>query len=353
MSIKTPGREKKPRLNIYPVNTRKYNKNNIYLTHVPVYAKYIGSDRNEQVPIRDMINDKYFRRCPICRNKSVSLFLPATSPPPESPIQIQVTEKYFGLHGDIVQCKSCGFLYVGKNLYVEKVTSLYKKMDDLSYIQEEKERRLSFIRILKTIGKLKNVKKGKLLDIGCCTGALLAEAKKLGWKVYGIDPSVWACKMAFELHHLKISNATVQSYKASKKKFEAIVLIDVFEHVNDPFSVLKKVNRLLSKNGILCLVTPDYGSIVSKLLGERWWGIRLAHLSYFRDLDLTRLFEKTGFKIIITKTYVRYFSLYYILVRLLPLIENKNMLKSLLKRITVPLVFFDTFELYLCKNKDL
>lgn len=297
-----------------------------------------------------MIRLSKYRKCPICLTSRPILFLPATSAAPKVASQIQVTEKYFGLHGDMVMCPNCNFVYIGKKLLVSKIAGLYKKMSDAVYIQEEKERRLSFVSIIKTLEKIRRGGRGKILDIGCCTGGLLFEAEKRGWKPSGIDPSVWAYKMAQKLHGLTIFNGTLETYNYSEKNFDAVTLLDVFEHTSDPKFVLTKIRTMLNENGVFCLVTPDFGSITAKILGKRWWGIRLAHVSYFRWIDLSRLFADTGFKVIQKKPYIRFFSLYYILVRILPFIEKNQMVKSFLKKITIPLIFFDTFEVYLVKN---
>lgn len=299
-----------------------------------------------------MASTHEFRKCPLCGFQHATLFLKATSGIPQSSRQIQVTDKFFGLHGDIVRCKRCGFTYVGRKMYVKKVVSLYRAMSDDVYVQEEKERRLSFINVLNTIGQIRFGKKGTLLDIGCCTGGLLAEAKKKEWKVWGVDPSLWACRMADRLHHLQVYNGTIELYKAPTSFFDVVTLLDVFEHVEYPVLLLEKIHSILKDDGILCIVTPNYGSITAKILNHRWWGIRLAHLSYFRDQDLETLFQKTGFQITKRKAYVRYFSLYYIFVRLFPVIDAIPIIQSFLKKITIPLMLLDTFELYLVKQKD-
>jgi 2-polyprenyl-3-methyl-5-hydroxy-6-metoxy-1,4-benzoquinol methylase len=287
--------------------------------------------------------------CPICGFDGCLLIFPATNDEPRFSSQIQVTEKYFGLHGDIVKCKSCGFAYVGKDQYIKKIQSLYKDMRDEVYLQEENERRYSFLEILKITEKIRNDKKGKVLDIGCCTGGLLAEARIRGWDVFGLDPSLWACQTAKRFHSLDIHNGTTDNFKNKSVRFDAITLLDVLEHVDNPKKLMLQINSLLKNDGVFCIVTPDFGSITARLLGLKWWGIRLAHLSYFRKQDLVRLIQDTGFRIIKQKTYIRYFSLYYILVRLVPIIEKYKIIKSILKNISVPLVFFDTFELYLEK----
>ena len=289
-----------------------------------------------------------YRPCPICSSKSIKLLEKATGIPPSSANQIQVTDKFFGSHGDLVRCNNCGFTYIGRMDYIKKVIGLYKKMSDEIYLQEEKERRLSFLEIIKNIEMLKKGKRGNILDIGCCTGGLLVEAQKRGWEVSGIDPSQWACKCAKRYHGLKVVNSLIESFNPSMK-FDAITMLDVLEHVENPRKIIKKAKSMLKKDGVFCIVTPDYGSFTSRLLGKKWWGIRLAHLSYFRENDIKRLIWN-NFNILKSNTYVRYFSLYYILIRLFPFIGKFKVIKTILRRITVPIALFDTFEIYLGKS---
>lgn len=290
-----------------------------------------------------------FRQCPLCKKDHPILFAQATTAPPKSSHQIQVTDKYFGLHGDLVKCANCGFSYVGNRAYAQKIASLYKDMRDEVYLSEEEERKKSFINVLKMVEKLRRNKKGKILDIGCCTGRLLAEAQNRGWQPYGVEPSKWACKIGKELHNLSFYNNYLEDWKSSAKRFDLITILDLLEHLEDPVKVLRRVHQLLKDDGTVCIVTPDYASNTARLFGRKWWGIRLAHISYFRLVDLQRLSQQTGFIIIKRKTYTRYFSLYYILVRFFPTIEERNLLKFMLKHITIPLLLFDTFELYLKK----
>ena len=293
---------------------------------------------------------KDYRNCPVCNSNNLVLFLKATSLPPKSPIQVQVTEKHFGLHGDMVRCRRCGFFFVADKKFVKKAISLYRRMSDQAYVQEEKERRLSFQKILENIKRIRKMRKAlNILDIGCSTGGLLVEAKNLGWRAFGVEPSIWGCKLANKLHGLTISNSTMESYHSSKK-FDVITILDVLEHVENPVFLLRKVSRLLKAEGVICIVTPDFGSFMARILGEKWWGIRLGHLSYFDRKTFKKIIRESGFKVKKESTYTRFFSLYYILVRLFPTLEKVRILKELLKKLTVPLTMFDSFEVYLAKK---
>lgn len=290
-----------------------------------------------------------YRNCPLCNSSQSELILKSTKLKPKEASQVQVTDKHFGLHGDIIRCSNCAFVFVGDRSYVKKVVSLYKRMSDDIYLQEEKERRISFDKILTKINYILGPGKVRILDIGCCTGGLLVEAKRRNWLPYGIDPSEWACSVAKKIHNLKIFNGKVEDYPIRKNYYDAITLIDVLEHVENPKILIAKIYSQLHKGGVLCLVTPDYGSITSRILGNRWWGIRLAHVSYFDKKSLGNLMQGLNFKLIKKDSYTRYFTLYYIFIHFFPVLEKTHKIKSFLKKVTLPLLFFDSFEYYYTK----
>ena len=43
----------------------------------------------------------------------------------------------------------------------------------------------------------------------------------------------------------------------SPGEFDAIVLADVLEHLDDPVDAIDRCARLLRPRGVLCVVTPD------------------------------------------------------------------------------------------------
>jgi 2-polyprenyl-3-methyl-5-hydroxy-6-metoxy-1,4-benzoquinol methylase len=317
---------------------------------IDIIRHFTSFEYNKMIEKSTMNKKSKFRNCPICNSKSSRLVAYATSNIPTSSSQIQITDKFFGLHGTLMQCEQCGFTYVAENKYISSVVNLYKNLKDEGYLLEEKERRLSFKNILNTIQNLQTRDKKELLDIGCSTGGLLVEAKKRGWLTHGIDPSSWACKCAKRLHGLKVHNARIEKFNFKNKRFQVVTLLDVLEHLENPKALLQKISNIVYKNSIVCIVTPDYGSFTAKILGKIWWGIRLSHISYFRYEDLKRILHDTNFQIIKRKNYIRYFSLYYILIRIFPKIEKYSVITKILKKITIPLFLFDTFELYLIKK---
>src|SRR3990167_1749231 len=208
-----------------------------------------------------MSKGKLFQNCPICNHSGIRNLAKATTQIINSPSQIRASDRKYGLHGSLSRCLNCQFVFVNDRSYVRKTVNFYKQMTDNDYLREEKHRSKGFNRLLNTLNKLRSFKKGSILDIGCNTGGLLNEAQKTGWSASGIDPSDWACILAKKRYGLTVHNSAFEKFEFPAKSFNAVTLTDVLEHVQNPRQVMIKINKILTDDGIVCLVTPDYGSL--------------------------------------------------------------------------------------------
>ena len=209
----------------------------------------------------------------------------------------------------IVSCRHCSLAYVNPQENVERIYEKYARMQDEVYLSEENGRRQGARVILKKISRYR--RNGKLLEIGCATGFLLDEARKLGWEVYGLELSGWAARYAREKLNLKVDEKNLGEIDFAANYFDAVILSDVIEHLSDPQKALRQIRRVLKPTGILYISTPDIDSFLSKILRAKWWGIQQAHLYYFSQKTLSRLLDSTGFKVIARGSYVRIFSISY------------------------------------------
>lgn len=267
-----------------------------------------------------------------------------------------VTDNAYGRHYPIVKCRGCGFVTTLKP-DKEYINSKYQEVKDPDYLLEEENRRIPFRKILERLGK-QGGGPGKLLDIGAFCGLLLDEARSRGFDAVGVEPSKWAVEQARERYNVQIANDTFPTIRDIGSDFMYVTLIDLIEHVPDPVSVLTSVREHMTDDGIIAIVTPDFGSPARIIFGERWWHIRIAHLHYFDARSLTALLQRTGFRVIKQKGYIWHFSVSYLVSRLL----NRRGLKWLnqflnrsrwtqwFMNISVPVNFFDSFEWY-CKKK--
>ena len=188
----------------------------------------------------------------------------------------------------------------------ESLQSLYEGMKDETYLEEEEMRRRTAERGLLFVEKYG--RKGRLLDVGCFSGVFLDVAKKRGWNVAGIEPSSWARKIAQERFALQILGGTLKKASFPSASFDAVSLVDILEHLPDPYETLVETQRILKEEGVLYLMTPNIESLAHRLLGDRWWGFRQEHILYFSQKSLYPLLQRVGFDILADRCFQHVFT---------------------------------------------
>jgi SAM-dependent methyltransferase len=96
----------------------------------------------------------------------------------------------------------------------------------------------------------------KLLDVGCGTGAILAEASRY-FDAYGVDASPRAIEFSKKRGLTKLFVGNLGEYPESEQ-FDIITLLDVIEHIDDDLGVLKQAYARLNNNGHVLVTVPAY-----------------------------------------------------------------------------------------------
>ncbi|HOW35839.1 MAG TPA: methyltransferase domain-containing protein [Candidatus Omnitrophota bacterium] len=259
----------------------------------------------------------------------------------------------------IVCCRRCGFTFLNPLPDQTTIVDNYVSMVDDKYLQEEKGRRASARSVLNYLNSIKK-DKGVLLDIGCAAGFLLDEARKDGWEVYGVELSRWAVGYARKTLCLgNIVQGTLKDANFSRNFFDAVVMTDVIEHLIQPKTMLEEIRPLLKPNGVMCCATPDVDSLVSRLLGAKWWGIKCSHLHYFNKFTLDELFRATGFTVAKIRSHARTFSLGYWVENFASYKPSLRFIDSFLKKypklaaFSVSLDLGDQIEVFARKSRQI
>ncbi|MBW2975010.1 methyltransferase domain-containing protein [Candidatus Woesearchaeota archaeon] len=97
-----------------------------------------------------------------------------------------------------------------------------------------------------------------LLDVGCNTGYVVNTIAKKGYRAVGIDLSEKHIKMA---KSRKYGNTAFYVMDASKLRFkentfDAVILTEVLEHVDEPETVLRETIRVTKKGGRIIIGIP-------------------------------------------------------------------------------------------------
>lgn len=146
---------------------------------------------------------------------------------------------------------------------------------------------------------------GRVLEVGCGQGVLLAHLRSRGWQVIGTELSDEAARFARETLQLDVRVGELTALQLDGGSFESVVLWHVLEHVDDPASLVREVSRLVRPGGTILVSVPNVGSIEARLWKAGWFHLDVPrHLSHFTRHALTRMLEMNGFTI----EHVGYFS---------------------------------------------
>jgi|GEM_PF-1568303 len=107
--------------------------------------------------------------------------------------------------------------------------------------------------------QIKSWKNKSVLEVGAGSGWLLDLALKGGAKLAeGIEPSMKNQKLAKESYkELILHNTTIENFKTSKK-YDLIISILAFNHIRKVVQVFEKINSMLTDDGNLIIIVPDY-----------------------------------------------------------------------------------------------
>lgn len=141
-----------------------------------------------------------------------------------------------------------------------------------------------------------------LLDVGCGTGHFGKYMVDAGWDVIGIEPSKDAVQLAKPLG-FEVYDNLEGCLGDESRKFDAITLLNVLEHVPDPVSFLQNVINFMDAQSILVIRVPNDFSrlqeIARKTLGiNPWWIAIPDHVNYFNLESLEKFIMKLGLKIV-------------------------------------------------------
>ncbi len=147
---------------------------------------------------------------------------------------------------------------------------------------------------------------GKLLDVGCGNGRLLALMQELGWEAVGVEPDEEAVKVARVQFGLSVFHGTLEQVHFPGASFDAVTMHHVIEHVSDPFRLLGECRRILRVGGRLAIVTPNGESLGRRFFGSDWRGWEVPrHFFVFSAKALGQLTERAGFRLTKLRTTAR------------------------------------------------
>jgi SAM-dependent methyltransferase len=212
------------------------------------------------------------------------------------------------------RCEACGFRQVRPRLTTTEIKALYPSdyFDSASpvgyadYAREFQRRQREAYFLTRWLARLRP--RGRLLEVGCALGFLLAGLKRSGWDIQGVDASAFASYYAHTRYDIDVTCATLEDASFPDGGFDVVIQKDLLEHVADPRRHLEETHRVLRSGGWLRLVTPNGEANLRPLIahsavsaasgqpGEPPPVLDQGHLSFFSRRHLERLFDDCGFR---------------------------------------------------------
>jgi 2-polyprenyl-3-methyl-5-hydroxy-6-metoxy-1,4-benzoquinol methylase len=243
--------------------------------------------------------------CPVCGNSHFSPFLVCKD--------YLVSQQEFAIQ----QCETCGFRLTNPRPNDDSIGAYYKSEDYVSHNDESKGlintayhivRNYTLRSKVKLINKL-NGGEGRILDVGCGTGAFLESCKTAGWEVVGMEPDLDARTIAQKKLQAEIKPNLSALSRA--KPFDIISLWHVLEHIPDLNEVIPQLHKLLADKGTLLIAVPNSDSYDATNFKQYWAAYDVPrHLHHFTPSTIRPLFQKHGFKLVDKKPMV--FDAFYI-----------------------------------------
>jgi len=214
----------------------------------------------------------------------------------------------------IFQCEECGLMYRHPVPTKEELKNYYS----LGYYQEYGFRNyaqrkdhilkyrfepiLKFFREEQEELMNKFILQGltpKALDIGCALGFFIELLKKQGWEAKGVEFSADAAQYAKKELGLEVDIGSVEEVGFEDNSFDLVTMLDVLEHVLNPNKILKEINRILKREGLILATVPNVlGAEAKGTKGLTNFLFAEGHLFNFPHQTLKRLFNINGFNII-------------------------------------------------------
>jgi len=149
----------------------------------------------------------------------------------------------------------------------------------------------------------KRVSGKKIIDIGCGYGDFLKYCQKKGYDGFGLDPAQDAVDSARKAG-INVIKADIENLKdVIKEKYDVVVMLNVFEHLREPYKTLKIIkNYVLKDHGLLIIRVPNEFNKLQVIANQEynlksWWISAPQHINYFSVPQLVKLVNRSGFKV--------------------------------------------------------
>ncbi len=97
---------------------------------------------------------------------------------------------------------------------------------------------------------------GRILEIGCAHGGLVALLGWAGFDAVGLETDPWVVDFARQTFDVSVLCGTVEELELEEGSLDLVLAMDVLEHLAHPLATLERCFELLRPDGMMVIQTP-------------------------------------------------------------------------------------------------
>lgn len=215
--------------------------------------------------------------------------------------------RYTGATVELVRCGRCGF---GQPAALPALPDYFGRMYDQRWSDawmeaefREGTKDLVFRETLRDLARRVPAGRRTLLDLGAHVGRLIHLAAESGWRAEGVELNPRTSAYAARATGLPVHRADLRELRAEGRRYGAVTLVDVLEHIAEPVDALRAVRGVLEPGGWIAVKVPHGPNqlLKERIRGRVFRGYRptvadnLVHVSHFTPGALRMALERAGF----------------------------------------------------------
>ena len=134
----------------------------------------------------------------------------------------------------------------------------------------------------------------RILDVGCGTGATLAQLGRLrggAVRAFGVEPDADAVAFCERRGLTSVVRGQAEALPFEDGSFELALALDVIEHIEDDGAAVRELVRVVRPGGAVLLTVPAHPFLWSR------HDVALHHVRRYRRRELVQVLEGAGLRI--------------------------------------------------------
>ncbi len=215
--------------------------------------------------------------------------------------------EYTGASVTLSRCATCGFAQPAS---LPALPDFFHRMYDQRWAPEWVAEEFGsdaktgiFAGILDGLDRRVALPPRRLLDVGAHVGKFMAMAAARGWVVEGIELNPTTAAYARQRTGLPVHERPLGQLAREGRRFEAVTLTDVLEHIPEPLRVLQSAGSVLVPGGWLAVKVPcglnqlrkERARVALRTAPRVSVADNLVHVSHFSPRALALALARAGF----------------------------------------------------------